>query len=78
VPGGFYYPGEHIGHISRQYSALTAPIFDECEEGTCELSCHLIYADSNHSKVGFKVAIILRCTLNVECNDHIFCNSLPQ
>jgi hypothetical protein len=72
VLGGFYHRGMHIGHISRQYSALIAPIFDDCDEGTCELLCHLIYADSNHSKVGFRVAIIMRCTLNVECTDRIF------
>lgn len=30
VPGGYYTPGEHIGHISKTYTAIIAPIFDQC------------------------------------------------
>jgi hypothetical protein len=72
VRGGFYIKGEHIGHISREYSALIAPIFDDCREGTCEMYCDLMYADSNHSKLGYKVVIVLKCTLNAECTDRLF------
>ena len=78
MAGGFYESGEHIGHISKHYTALIAPIFDQCVEGTCELICHLFYADSNHSRAGYKVVIILRSTQNAEVTDRLFLSLQQQ
>ena len=72
IVGGFYAPGEHIGHLSRHFASLISPFFDESKYSSCEIHCHLLYNDSNHSRAGYAVDVVIISTLTPQENDLLF------
>ena len=58
---GIFNPGEHIGHLTKDFSSLIAPILDMCEDLLYPaFECHLQYSDTNYTRVGYDVDIIIR------------------
>ena len=62
---GAYDPGEHIGHLKREWSAKLAPILDYL---TCRgmldsvrFDCFLSEGDTNHTKKGYNLNIVIMC-----------------
>ena len=72
VVGGFYAPGEHIGHLSRHFASLISLLFDDSKYSSFEIHCHLLYIDSNHSRAGYAVDVVITSTLIHEENDKLF------
>lgn len=57
---GVFTPGEHLGHITKEFSSLIAPIFDMCENSLYPpFECLLQYSYANHSRAGYDVDITL-------------------
>lgn len=57
--GGFYTSGEHIGHLSREYSCAIAEFLDDDKTGCFLFQCHLAYSDTNHTRAGYDVELII-------------------
>jgi hypothetical protein len=70
---GEFTPEEHIGHITKDFSSLIAPILILCEIACYPaFECHLQYSDTNHSRAGYDVDIIIRSIENPVSNLDIF------
>ena len=70
---GVFAPGEHIGHITKDFSSVIAPILVQCEIACYTVfECHLIYSDTNHSRAGYDVDVIIRSNQNPVSNLDIF------
>lgn len=71
VRGNVYVAGQHFGHIARECSEVLAPLFDDGFVGDschCDdfhynsgftFECHLLSNDTNKSKKGYPVSIIV-------------------
>ena len=70
VVGGFYAPGEHIGHLSRHFASLLSPYFDESKYSSYDIHCHLSYNDSNHSRAGYAVDEVIISALPGQQSDN--------
>lgn len=70
---GVFTPGEHLGHITKDFSSLIAPILDMCENASYPaFECLLQYSDTNHSRAGYDVDIIIRSIQNSVSNHNIY------
>lgn len=62
---GAYDPGEHIGHLKREWSAKLAPIIDYLISSgmldSVRFDCVLSEGDTNHTKSGYILNIIIMC-----------------
>lgn len=63
---------EHIGHLSKNVSSLLAPIIDSDVSGCHLLRCHLVYCDTNHSRAGYEVDIVITSDHSVEDSEIFF------
>ena len=71
MKGNKYDPGQHIGHIARNCSEVLSPLMDgglpsdSCDSDNCiydsgfVFQCHLSSNDTNKSKDGYPVDIIV-------------------
>ena len=75
--GGHYAAGEHIDHLNRQSASVIAPLFDEPSGGEYLLQCHLLYSDTNHSRAGYDVDVVITSLNYVDANELLF-NSLQE
>ena len=62
---GAFDPGEHIGHIKREWAAKLAPILDDlmCTgmlDSVC-FDCFLSDGDTNHTKKGCILNVVITC-----------------
>lgn len=71
VSQGSFIPGQHIGHISRNFAAILAPLIDDHH---LTLSCyaHLVYGDTNHSRVGYDIDVVVLSSNSTEFNELLF------
>lgn len=62
---GNYDPGEHIGHLKREWAAKLAPILDELEHSNMldfvSFDCHLDDNDTSHRRKGYSLNIVIMC-----------------
>ena len=70
--GEFYAVGEHIGHLDRISASILAPFFDDLSSDVCKFQCHLLYSDTNHSRSGYDVDIVLSCNGTSDGNNELF------
>lgn len=60
---GTYIPGEHIGHLRREWAAKLAPIIDKLTD--CDMlqfisfDCLLCESDTNHSRNGYALTVVV-------------------
>lgn len=71
IGGNKYTAGQHFGHVARECSAVLAPLMDSgFVSDSCDgddynymsgfsLECHLISNDTNKTKKGYPVSIIV-------------------
>ena len=85
--GNVYTPGQRFGHVARECAAVLAPLMKNgfvsrsCDSDDCNyesgftFECHLLSNDTNKSKKGYPVSIII-CSNNsaswVHCLATIF------
>lgn len=70
---GVYCPGEHIGHLTKDFSSKIAPILVLCEAAYYPaFECHLQYTDTNHSRAGYDVDVIIRNFQTTMSNQELF------
>ena len=68
---GTYCRREHIGHISREFSALLAPILDEFSSViSVTFKLLLMYSDTNHSRAGYDLDLEVSSS-DVSQNSHV-------
>ena len=75
--GGYYAAEEHIGHLNRHSASVIAPLFDEARSGDYLLQCHLLYCDTNHSRAGYDVDVIITSVKAFGENEMLY-NSLQE
>ena len=70
---GIFNPGEHIGHITKEFSFLIAPILDMCEDlPNPAFECHLQYSDTNHTRFGYDVDVVITICQYSKYNQDLF------
>lgn len=63
---------EHIGHLKKEYSSLFAPIFDQYElNDDVTFHIHLNYSDTNHSRVGYDVDVVVMSDCSITFNEQL-------
>ena len=69
---GHFTEEEHIGHLAKEFSSLFAPIFDLYENNPdIAYSVHLNFSDTNHSRVGYEVDIIVMTNCSITFNEQL-------
>ena len=62
---GDFHPGEHIGHLKREWAAKLAPILDDliCTNmlHLVSFDCYLRDGDTSHQKKGYTLNIVIMC-----------------
>lgn len=71
IDQGIFSAGEHIGHISRSFAEILAPLLDK-HPLDLSLQGHLMYTDTNHTRLGFDLDIIVLSSMTEEFNKSIF------
>ena len=65
VNTGTFYPGEHIGHLKREWAAKLAPLIDYlvCNNmlHLVSFDCYLRDGDTTHQKKGYLLNIVVMC-----------------
>lgn len=69
---GSYEPGEHIGHLGREWAAKPAPIIDYLIEShtlhSVTFECCLCDGDTSHARKGYTLNIVIFSTNKEEFN----------
>ena len=56
---------EHIGLISREFSVVIAPLLDQfASSNNVAFKLSLLYSDTNHSRVGYDLDLVVCCKDN--------------
>ena len=71
VRQGSFIPGQHIGHISRNFASILAPLIDD-HHLTLSFYAHLVYGDTNHSRVGYDIDVVVLSSNSKEFNELLF------
>ena len=63
---------EHIGHVKKEFTSLLAPIVD-LHDGNADIAFHVIlnYSDTNHSRVGYEVDIVVMTNCSTTFNEQL-------
>ena len=71
---GHFEPNEHIGHMSREFSSKFAPIFDQYSNSkdAVNFNFHLYYSDTNHSRHGYQIDILVLSDCSSEFNEQLY------
>ena len=60
---GTYIPGEHIGHLRREWAAKLAPIINKLTDldmlQFVSFDCLLCESDTNHSRNGYALTVVV-------------------
>ena len=69
---GHYVPGEHIGHLGREWAAKLAPIIDYLLESHTfhyvTFECCLCDGDTSHARKGYTLNVVVFSTNKEEFN----------
>ena len=68
---GNFIPGEHIGHISKNFAEILAPTIDK-HYLTVSFQGHLVHSDTNHTRLGYDIDIIVLSNNTEEFNQTMF------
>ena len=72
---GAFDPGEHIGHIKREWAAKLAPVIDDLIrtgmlDSVC-FDCFLSDSDTNHTRKGYILNVVIMCHNIKEVSDKL-------
>ena len=60
-----------MGHLTREFSSRIAPILDQYAKLTDDVAfnIHLNYSDTNHTRAGYEIDIVVMSNCSLEFNN---------
>ena len=72
---GDYEPGEHIGHLRREWAAKLAPVIDYLTASnllhTVTFECNLCDGDTSHARNGYALNIVVLSNNQADFNRNL-------